>query len=63
MNRLGMASVTATEHELTRVDAEIKKGIQSIKDGVPGNLAAMLEAAEALKVGKPLPFGMKRLAG
>jgi DNA invertase Pin-like site-specific DNA recombinase len=39
MNRLRMAaraSVTATEHELARVEAEIKKLIQSIKDGVPG---------------------------
>ena len=28
--------VTATEHELARVEAEIKKLIQSIKDGVSG---------------------------
>jgi DNA repair exonuclease SbcCD ATPase subunit len=39
MNRLRMAaraSITAMEQELARVEAEIKKLIQSIKDGVPG---------------------------
>ena len=53
MNRLRMAaraSVTATEHELARVEAEIKKLIQSIKDGVPGGVvrdeAIRLEALQ-----------------
>ena len=51
MNRLRMAaraSVSATEHELARVEAEIKKLIQSIKDGIPGTVlrdeAVRLEA-------------------
>ena len=41
MNRLRMAAragVTAMEHELARVEVEIKKLIQSIKDGVPGTV-------------------------
>ncbi|MBI3491814.1 MAG: recombinase family protein [Acidobacteria bacterium] len=54
MNRLRMAAragITATEHELTRVEAEIKKLIQSIKDGVPGSVlkdeAIRLEAQKS----------------
>ena len=41
MNRLRMAasaSVTATERELGRVQAEIGKLIQALKDGVPASV-------------------------
>src|SRR5207244_3614664 len=59
MNRLRMAaraSVTAMERDLARVEAEIKRLIQSIKDGIPGTV--LKEEAirlEAQNTGKPLP--------